>query len=433
MSETTQNISTNEGRIRSLDAQAASFFAAGRYEDALLCLLELGQLGARGEGFESNLLQCLFVTRRISDALPLAELLHRKFPERDVYAFYYSLCLSAFGRYRESYEVLRSFPNTIIGMASQKARFLIRDGKVPEAMELILEDEKFVPLEKFHEPLRLNSNKRFRAGMPLGGKRVLVLTQGGLGDAVATVRFSKLFTDRGAKVLLGVPKLLHPLFSSVPWEVDCREPHDVRDEEYDYYISNGSADLMLQLETMDPFTGIPFPYIFANPEERVELRNLINLHAGGRKKIGIHWQGQREVPGVAQSRDVPYELLEQFSKLGVLFSFQRDQGRALLKPGADIFDLGSRFESLADTAAAVSEMDYMVIGDAFIAHLAGAMNKKTALLLHLDQYLLWIRGGPHSLWYPSVRMFQQKEYATWDAPGKEAFEWILRDQIGMTI
>jgi len=64
-------------------------------------------------------------------------------------------------------------------------------------------------------------------------------------------------------------------------------------------------------------------------------------------------------------------------------------------------------------------MDFVVSVDSVIAHLAGALNKRTFLLLPDKSSFLWMKNRKDSPWYPSIKIFRQSTLGDWDKPIKE--------------
>ncbi len=58
-----------------------------------------------------------------------------------------------------------------------------------------------------------------------------------------------------------------------------------------------------------------------------------------------------------------------------------------------------------------------------IAHLAGAMNIATWVMVDVNPYWGWGRQGRDTVWYPSVRIYRQQRMHRWE----EVFEEIRED------
>jgi ADP-heptose:LPS heptosyltransferase len=55
-----------------------------------------------------------------------------------------------------------------------------------------------------------------------------------------------------------------------------------------------------------------------------------------------------------------------------------------------IHNLGSSFNDLADTAAAIKQLDLVITIDTVIAHLAGALGKPVWVMLNFDSDWRWL-------------------------------------------
>ena len=63
-----------------------------------------------------------------------------------------------------------------------------------------------------------------------------------------------------------------------------------------------------------------------------------------------------------------------------------------------------------------------------MAHLAGALNKPTWVLLPQNADFRWLRQRSNSPWYPSMRLFRQNDHGDWQSVANqlsEAFEAML--------
>lgn len=78
-------------------------------------------------------------------------------------------------------------------------------------------------------------------------------------------------------------------------------------------------------------------------------------------------------------------------------------------------DLGSRFDqtSIVDAAAVATLLDMGITVDSAIAHLAGALGVPVCVLLPLSPDWRWLLGREDSPWYPTMRLFRQKEAGNW--------------------
>jgi ADP-heptose:LPS heptosyltransferase len=94
-----------------------------------------------------------------------------------------------------------------------------------------------------------------------------------------------------------------------------------------------------------------------------------------------------------------------------------------LPRGGPIIDLDPHLKDFADTAAAVAQLDLVIMTDSAVAHLGGALGKPVWVLLGHNAHWLWLSDRADSPWYPSLRLFRPRAEGDWnyvfDAAGAE--------------
>ena len=84
-----------------------------------------------------------------------------------------------------------------------------------------------------------------------------------------------------------------------------------------------------------------------------------------------------------------------------------------------MINLAKDFKSFEDTAEAVNAMDLIITVDTSVAHLAGALGKKTFLLLPYASDWRWFDDNKTTPWYDSVEIFKQTDSISWEKPIEE--------------
>jgi ADP-heptose:LPS heptosyltransferase len=80
-----------------------------------------------------------------------------------------------------------------------------------------------------------------------------------------------------------------------------------------------------------------------------------------------------------------------------------------------IKNYGEQIIDFTDTAALCDLMDLVISVDTSVAHLAGALGKKTWILLPFSPDWRWLLDRDDSPWYESVKLYRQgrdREYGT---------------------
>lgn len=91
-----------------------------------------------------------------------------------------------------------------------------------------------------------------------------------------------------------------------------------------------------------------------------------------------------------------------------------------LPKGSPIIDLSPLIGDFADTAAAIAQLDLVLMTDSAVAHLTGAMGKPVWGLLNYVPHWLWLLNRTDSPWYPSMRLFRQRAWSDWTGVFDEA-------------
>jgi ADP-heptose:LPS heptosyltransferase len=79
----------------------------------------------------------------------------------------------------------------------------------------------------------------------------------------------------------------------------------------------------------------------------------------------------------------------------------------------DLLDYTSDIRDFADTAAFMDNLDLIITIDSAVAHLAGALGKRVWVLLMLSPDWRWLLDREESPWYPTMRLFRQKNMGNW--------------------
>ena len=88
-------------------------------------------------------------------------------------------------------------------------------------------------------------------------------------------------------------------------------------------------------------------------------------------------------------------------------------------------DLVNQTWDFLETAAIISNCDLVITSDTSVAHLAGGMGKTTWLLLHKVPDWRWGLEGDNTFWYPSMRLFRQREQGNWNEVMEMVAEALL--------
>lgn len=252
-------------------------------------------------------------------------------------------------------------------------------------------------------------------GESLQGRRILVYSEQGFGDALQFCRYLPLLRERGATVFLRVPPALKPVLAeSMPWleiSSEAKAPLPA------YDCQCALLSLPHRFETRMASIPATVPYLRA-PEAALKRWAERIPAAPGELKVGIVWAGSKlHVNDL--NRSIP--LATWAPLLAVegarFFSLQvGDEARQQLAsaPGQKLTDLSPLLTNYAETAAAVAQLDLVISVDTSVVHLSGALAKPTWILIPTVPDWRWLRDREDNPWYPTVRLFRQSAIFAWE-------------------
>ncbi|WP_373537654.1 tetratricopeptide repeat protein [Microcoleus sp.] len=244
-------------------------------------------------------------------------------------------------------------------------------------------------------------------GSDLQGKTILLHAEQGLGDSIQFIRYAAIVKNKGGRVIVGCYPQLQRLFATV----DGIDLLIVRGEplpEFDVQVPMLSLPYVLgtTVETIPANTA----YLSGNAGAKFGLLPGRNL------KVGIVWAGNPKHRKNMQRSCSLSQFLPLLDVSGVSFySLQKEVSEAdsALLDRTPIVDLSPHFGDLADTAAAIAELDLVICVDTAVAHLAGALGKPVWILLAFSPDWRWLLEREDSPWYPTARLFRQPSRGDW--------------------
>ena len=261
-------------------------------------------------------------------------------------------------------------------------------------------------------------------GESLEGRRLLLITEHGAGDNLMMMRYLPLIKKGGAGRITAyaTPHLTRLLFNlgCLDQVVSMTDPLPFG--EFDLYCPMMSLPHLF--ETGIDTIPAKVPYIRLPNEIHEQWRSRMDRVAG--VKIGLTWAGGKLSSTYAR-RSI---ALKQFHPLlevpeVQLVSLQKgkeaDQAKAL---AWDLYDCMHECKDFLDTAALIEQLDLVISVDTSVAHLAGALGKPVWLLNCFESEWRWMRDRDDSPWYPSMRIFRQKQRGAWDEVIKQVAEQL---------
>jgi tetratricopeptide (TPR) repeat protein len=249
-------------------------------------------------------------------------------------------------------------------------------------------------------------------GQDLRGKTLWLI--GGdryFGDPLQYVRFARQAKEAGAKVILQAPKRLKSLLRTVEGVDSVVAPHDPIPA-----IDYEAVAFWLFWEMSVPVAEMigREAYLQAPADLRALWKKRIAPTLG--INVGIVWRGSAQLlHDRFRNRSMRLEELRPLAAIpGVtLYSLQCGDGRTELLQADPPFPAIDLAPDFPNTAAAIEALDLVVTVDTSIAHLAGALGKRTFLMLPYHPCFRWMVNREDTPWYPATRLFRQTRPGEW--------------------
>jgi tetratricopeptide (TPR) repeat protein len=267
----------------------------------------------------------------------------------------------------------------------------------------------------WHEAIAGYTVPQWDGRATLDGRRLLLVSEQGLGDAIQFSRFARLAAERGATVILGVDQSLRRLMTGLEGvaEVSCPGDPDAGAELFCPLLSL-PARLGLTLDD----AAMQVPYLRADPVSVAGWRGRLAGLAG--RKVGLVWAGNPRfgnlmAPRMDLRRSVALERLAPLLAVpGITFvSLQKGEAGAQAA-GSAVLDWTDELDDFADTAALIEALDLVISVDTSVAHAAGALGRPVWVLNRFDRCWRWMTERTDTPWYPTMRLFTQSRPGVWD-------------------
>ncbi|HSF30584.1 MAG TPA: tetratricopeptide repeat protein [Candidatus Tectomicrobia bacterium] len=259
-------------------------------------------------------------------------------------------------------------------------------------------------------------------GSLLGGKRILIYPDGGLGDTLQYVRYLPLVRAKGGFVVLecqaGLAQLLRNCDGFDEIVDRCVGPNDRRTP---FVVYAPLTSLPAVFRTT--LCNIPASVPYIHPEPALLLHWRRRLRQDWSFKVGLCWQGNPK-NSLDRYRSLPLKQLAPLADVkGVTFySLQKGPGHgqlADLPANFAVRDLGRKLDEttgrFVETASVLVNLDLVITVDTAVAHLAGALGTPVWMLLGYMYDWRWALEPDQSPWYPTLRLFRQPQPGDWAA------------------
>ena len=264
------------------------------------------------------------------------------------------------------------------------------------------------------EPVR--KSPRWMGGKATG-KRLLVISEQGLGDMIMVSRFMPKLRETWEEIWLISRGPTVRLFDGVPYVNRVFNKNEPPPEgEEDAHVP--AMDLM-RIYGLTPDTCPPPAPLAIPAEARARAKRIVTPYAD-LFRIGICWAGSPTFVQAKRKATELWRFLELADIPGVqLFGMCKGEREAdIAELGAEglIVNVAATDRDFADAAAVAERMDLIVTVDTGLGHVAGALGVPTWVLLAKPPFWYWGPTGEQTYWYDSMRLIRQHTPGDWDSP-----------------
>lgn len=253
---------------------------------------------------------------------------------------------------------------------------------------------------------------------------LLVQSEQGFGDSIQFLRYLEWAKPFFGKIIFRVQEELVELFKINVENIDIVGSNtSIDDLSFDYHIPLMSLPYVLNAR----IDNIPLSQGYIKADKNRSDFYKHHFFDNDCLKIGITWKG---MAFGNKRRNVPLRTFYELAKLKnvKLYSFQKDFSPSEIEnvpKEVEIVNLGQTFLNFSDTAAAMENIDLFVTSDNSVFNLAGAMGKKTFVLLNRLSEWRWFLDEDKTPWYDSVKIFKkQNENDDWSLLMKRVIDTI---------
>ncbi len=259
------------------------------------------------------------------------------------------------------------------------------------------------------------------------GKTVMIVGEGGIGDEILTIKFSKNFVEKGMKVVFVTNYWssynVIARIKSIDKVIHITEVTENKHfEDYDYWIPAGEVPVALNL-TQDE---VPIDqYLHPTEEYLIKWKRIIP--PSDKFKIGVRWTGHLQYEQ-AGGTIIPSPYFEELGSLPnvELYSLHKDDGIDDIPSNVIPLHEHKRswFETWDDTFAAISQLDLTISSSTCIPIVCAGLNKPIWTVVPKDPYYLWLQD----FWFgDKMRIYTQSVKGDWN----QSFEDVKNNLLKM--
>ena len=261
--------------------------------------------------------------------------------------------------------------------------------------------------------------KRWDGCNNLSGSKLLIRYDGGFGDTLHFMRYIPCLIKRGMSVAFYAQTKLHGLIQASGITKEIYSPEEIYQYTRGEWLPLQSLPKCLNVRPDNPLVSEPYIKV---PQENISFWKQ-KLSSEKRPIIGICWQGSPKTTRdlILRNRSFPLQtfapIIEtidaSFLSLQKGFGSEQLTDCRFLDRFVDCQEEINQTWDFVENAAIMMNCDLIITVDTAVAHLAAGLGQPTWLLLQKVPEWRWGMEGDTTFWYPSMRLFRQRERGNW--------------------
>ncbi len=238
------------------------------------------------------------------------------------------------------------------------------------------------------------------SGQNLENKTLLVTDEGSDGNLIHFIRFVRELKKESCKVIIQCSEEAKTLIQNQRWIDKVITSDDY--PEHDFYIPIGS--LMNVMKYNPNHHTQTFPYIDVDTDKK-------GTYDVDQLNVGLVFETDRNSNAHDDESIAPRLFKNIFNKQHNIICLDRYMTKETLP---DYCNKHVSYSNLQELSEVISELDLIITVDHLVAHLAGALNIDTILLLPCVPNWRWdMNFRDTSVWYKSFRVIRQQTPGDW--------------------
>ena len=254
-------------------------------------------------------------------------------------------------------------------------------------------------------------------GMQIPSGRILLVGDQGYGDTIQFCRYIPMVAERCQEVVLGCSSEILSLLERIPGVAHAYHRWNEIPGHAAYCRLSSLPGLFHTTQDSIP-TSVA--YLTPDPARVAHWADRLSAQIPrGAKRVGLAWSGRPTHPNDRRRslrliQLAPLAAVDGLAFVSLQQPFPPADVEVAQQHFTNIFDTSAMLTDFDETAAIIANLDLVITVDTSVGHLAGALGKPAWILLSKASDWRWLIDREDTPWYPSVRLFRQRQPGEWD-------------------